>query len=121
MKTNYVVCLLLINSFLFCSAKADENFDVDVKLHCENTKKCEEAANICGYLAGIQFGSQVCQSTEKKDPPHPDYIWQREVKIRHCMGALPIIATMGDNLLYGTFLRAYNQAYSYAHSVAGCN
>lgn len=86
--------------------------------HCENTNQCNLAAQLCGQIAGTTVGRDICQS--KSSAPHPDFVWQREVKFLHCMGYLPIIATLNDDVLYNLFITGYQSTFAASYKAAGC-
>lgn len=115
-KKNFVVLACCLASGLWsysAGARAEEP-----SFHCENTNQCNVAAQLCGQVAGVTRGRDVCLS--KSPLPHPDSVWQQEVQFLHCMGYLPIIATLNDDVLYNLFITGYQNTFTASYKAAGC-
>ena len=112
---NYLCILLLTLSFNSANAAGTSE---STSFKCQDTKLCNEAAQICGKLAGISYGRKTCVA--ETIAPHPDYVWQREVTVEHCMGHLPIAATLNDSLLYETFMTNYQAEFERSFQASGC-
>lgn len=86
--------------------------------NCQQTDHCIAAAKSCGAMVGIEIGAKVCRGESAK--PDPEYVWSNEVKGQHCMGFLPIIATINDQTLSIPFITAFEEYYSASIRAAGC-
>lgn len=112
---NYLCLIILTLSFNF--AKANATNDVS-SFHCQNTQFCKEAAQVCGKLAGINWGRKTC--VNKTVAPHLDYVWRKEVTTEHCIGFLPIVATLNAPELYEAFSASYQAEFRSSFQASGC-
>jgi hypothetical protein len=94
-------------SFGFPLGEYRDNIDLK-KISCQNYPDCEAQAKICGFLAGLEIGTKVCNGEAE---PNPDYVWSvKEITTDHCIGYLPIGDARTNAKLETAFKTNYTRA-----------